>query len=134
MNFWTAIWDVIGFMFWTFVFIAALIAVWTIISDLVRDKSLSGWAKAAWMVPLVLLPLITALVYFIARGDGMAERASKDVAASQQATEEYIRSVVHPSSPVDEISRAKALLDVNAITQEEFELIKQRALAASHAG
>jgi hypothetical protein len=93
---------------------------------------MSGWAKAIWIVALVFLPLLTSLVYFIARGSGMADRASKDAVASQKATDDYIRSVAAPS-PADSIVRAKELLDGGTITQDEFETLKRHALAGSNA-
>lgn len=127
MEFFATVGSTILFMFWVFMLLAALIGVWAVISDLIRDQSLGGWAKAIWIIALVIFPLVTALVYFIARGRGMAERASRDVQTSREATEDYIRSVAS-SGPADEITRAKALLDDGVITAEEFEALKRRAL------
>jgi hypothetical protein len=132
VSIWASIWDLLGTLFWAFVFVSALIAVWAVISDLMRDRAMSGWAKAIWIVALVFLPLLTSLVYFIARGSGMADRASKDAVASQKATDDYIRSVAAPS-PADSIVRAKELIDGGTITQDEFETLKRHALAGSNA-
>ncbi|CAM3597764.1 SHOCT domain-containing protein [Occultella aeris] len=123
------IWNVIVVFFWAFVFIAALVTLITIISDLFRDKSLAGWKKAIWLIFLVFVPLLTALIYLIARGDGMAERNVKQIQQSQQAADDYIRSVA-AASPTDEIAKAKQLLDSGTITAEEFNGIKAKALAA----
>src|SRR5690606_7593501 len=106
MPFWTAIWDTIWWFLTFFVFIAYLFALFTIIADLFRDRNLSGWFKALWLIFLVFVPFLTALVYLIARGRGMSERSARDVRAQRDATEEYIRSVGGDTSPTGEIARA----------------------------
>ena len=65
-----------------FLFAAWLMILFVIIGDLFRDHQLSGWAKAAWVIFLIFVPFLAALVYLIARGDGMRERA---LAQQQQA-------------------------------------------------
>ena len=65
-------WDIVWFLFISFAFIAYLMVLFSIFSDLFRDRDMSGIVKALWIVLLVLLPLITSLVYVIARGPGMA--------------------------------------------------------------
>ncbi|WP_186324428.1 SHOCT domain-containing protein [Microbacterium paludicola] len=128
-SYWTAIWDVIWWFLTIFIFVAYLIALFSIIADLFRDHKLSGWAKALWFVFLIFLPFLTAIVYLIARGGGMAERASKQAVAAQAATEDYIRSVSGSAQgPAAEIAHAKQLLDAGAITSEEFDKLKQAAL------
>ncbi|MBL3700774.1 hypothetical protein D3228_14160 [Leucobacter luti] len=101
-----------------------------VIVDLFRDRKLNGWAKAAWILFLVLVPLLTSLVYLIARGQGMAERVDEDAKESKDATDAYIREVAG-ASPADEIAKAKALLDSGAITAEEFAALKGRVLSAA---
>lgn len=132
MTIWTSIWDLLGTLFGTFVFVSALIAVWVVIIDLMRDRNTSGWVKALWIIALVFLPLLTSLVYFIARGSGMAERASRDAVESKKTADEYIRSVATPSRAA-EIARASELLDAGTITPDEFEVLKQHALADANA-
>lgn len=127
MDFLASLWDIVVVFFWAFVFLAALTGVAAVIVDLVRDRELSGWFKALWILFLVFFPLIAVLVYLIARGDGMAKRAITEQKNATAATEEYIRSVA--SSPVDEIERAQRLVESGAITAEEFAAIKARALA-----
>lgn len=130
MSFWTAIWDAIWWFITAFVFIAYLYALFAIISDLFRDRKLSGVAKAIWLIFLVFLPFLTALVYLIVRGGGMGERAAAQARAAQATTDEYIRSVAgEGSSATAEIERAKALLDSGTINQAEFETLKASALA-----
>ena len=124
---WTNFWDVLWTIFWAFAFIAYLFALFSVVSDLFRDRTLNGWWKALWIVFLVFLPFFTVLVYLIARGSGMAERQTERVQQVQQQTDEYIRTVA-AASPADEIAKAKQLLDSGAITSEEFAQLKARAL------
>ncbi len=100
----------------------------TVLIDLFRDHELSGWWKAVWVFFLVFLPVITVLIYLIARGGGMRDRAIAEQKHMQQASEEYIRSVAG-SSPVDELHKLDALRERGAISQEEFERLKARVLA-----
>lgn len=127
MPFWTAIWDTIWWFLTFFIFIAYLFALFNIIIDLFRDRKLNGWFKAIWLVFLVVVPFITALVYLIARGRGMSERASRDARDAQNAADDYIRSV-GGLSPAAEIAQAKSLLDAGAISAEDFERLKAAAL------
>lgn len=127
MSFWGNFWDVIGWFLWAFVFIAYLMALFSIIGDLFRDRALNGWYKALWILFLIFVPFLTALVYLIARGRGMAERQNRDVKQAQNQAEDYIRTVAG-SSPADEIAKAKALLDAGTITPAEYETLKAQAL------
>jgi ABC-type multidrug transport system fused ATPase/permease subunit len=126
---WTDGWSAIWSFFWIFAFIAYLIALFAVIADLFRDHKLNGWWKALWIVFLVFVPFLTVLVYLIARGAGMQERAGREAKQAQDAAENYIRAVAHQHSPADEIAKAKALVDAGTITQQEFDAIKTRALA-----
>lgn len=125
--FWTQIWDAIWWFLTIFVFVAYLMALFSIITDLFRDRDLSGWAKAVWFLFLIFLPFLTALVYLIARGSGMAERANKEALDAKKATDDYIRSVA--KSPAEDIAQAKELLDSGTISAAEFEQLKAAALA-----
>jgi ABC-type multidrug transport system fused ATPase/permease subunit len=99
----------------------------TVLIDLFRDHELSGWWKAVWVFFLVFLPVITVLIYLIARGGGMRERALAEQRQLQEASEQYIRSVAG-SSPVDELHRLNELRERGAISQEEFDRLKARLL------
>lgn len=127
MSFWDNFWNIIWLFFWSFAFIAYLFALFSIISDLFRDHKLNGWWKALWILFLIFVPFLTALVYLIARGPGMAERSQRDARQAQSAADQYIRQVAG-TSPADEIAKAKALLDSGAITPEEFAHLKSVAL------
>lgn len=127
-GFWGSFADLIWWFLTFFILFAYLMALFSIIGDLFRDHKLSGWWKAVWIFFLIFFPIVTALVYLIARGRGMGER---QVAAAQQyktAQDDYIKSVAG-TSPTDQIAQAKGLLDSGAISQAEFEALKAKALA-----
>jgi predicted PurR-regulated permease PerM len=121
-------WDIIWFIFVSFAFIAYLMFMFNIITDLFRDRSVSGGMKAVWMICLILFPFLTAIVYLIVRGQGMYERQAATVNQARASQEEYIRSVA-AASPADQIAQAKGLLDSGAISQTEFDALKAKALA-----
>lgn len=127
MEFWSDFWSVLAWFFWVYVLLAYLFALFAVISDIFRDRELNGWLKAVWLIFLVFLPIITVLVYVIARGRQMSERSARSAERNRQATDEYIRNVAGASS-ADEIAKAQALLDSGAITQEEFATLKAKAL------
>lgn len=124
----THLWELIWFMIMVFMFMAYLMALFTIIGDLFRDRELHGGAKAIWLIALVLVPFITAVAYLILRGSGMAERQQAQVSQAKAATDDYIRTVA-AASPADEIAKAKALLDAGTISASEYEALKARAIA-----
>jgi len=128
VDFWSDIWSVIWWFFWAFAFVAYLMTLFSVVADLFRDQKLGGWAKAAWILFLLFVPFLTVLVYVIARGGGMASRSASAARQAHASAEEYIRDVAGTSSAA-EIERAKALLDAGTITQDEFEVLKGKALA-----
>ena len=127
MSFLSNLWDFLWMFLTVFVFIAYLMALFSIITDLFRDRALNGWAKAIWFIFLIFLPFLTALVYLIARGRGMGERQAAQVREVKQAQDDYIRQVAGGTAA--EIAEAKRLLDSGAITQAEFDSLKAKALA-----
>ncbi len=127
-GFWGSFWDLIWWFLVAFIFIAYLFALFAIIGDLFRDHKLNGFAKAIWIIFLIFVPFLTALIYLIARGKGMAERGAAQAKELQAAQDQYIKSVAG-SSPSEEIAKAKSLLDAGAINQAEFDHIKSRALS-----
>jgi hypothetical protein len=111
-----------------FAIIAYLIIMFNILIDLFwRDHKTSGWIKAVWMFFLVAVPYITALVYVIARGRGMSERAHGAAVAAKRERDIYIREAAG-HSPAKEIAHAKALLEAGTISQQEFDELKAKAL------
>jgi len=128
MSFSSSFWEYLWLIVSTFFFIAYLVVLFQIIIDLFRDRSLGGFAKAIWVIFLIIFPLITALVYLIARGGGMADRQNQQVNEARQEADAYIKRVAGTNA-ADQIASAKALLDNGTITQAEFEKLKAKALA-----
>jgi len=116
----------------TFVFVAYIVVMFQIVVDLFRDHELSGWLKALWIIGLLFVPILTALLYVIIRGRGMAQRQRAAAERARQETAAYVRDVAGTSS-VDQIAKAKALLDAGTIDTNEFARLKQQALAGAHA-
>ena len=121
-------WDIIWFIIVSFAFIAYLMVLFNIVVDLFRDKTVSGGMKALWMVLLIFFPILTAIVYLIVRGDKMAHRHLESIAAANEANQAYVRSIAGSTSPAEQISQAKALLDSGAIDEAEFAALKAKAL------
>jgi hypothetical protein len=122
-------WDFFWLLVWSFFFVAFLMALFQIVVDLFRDPELSGWWKALWMLFIVFLPVLGALIYLVARGNGMAKRQLRDATEAQKANDAYIQSVAKQSNPAEQIATAKGLLDSGAISQAEFDGLKAKALA-----
>lgn len=120
-------WGVLWTLFSIFVFVAYIMVLFSIVSDLFRDRELNGWFKAIWILFLLAVPFLTALIYLIARGRGMAERQNAAVVASQQAAADWVKQNA-ASGPAGEIAAAKSLLDSGAISQAEFDALKKKAL------
>ena len=121
--------DFFWLLIWSFFFVMYLMILFHIIGDLFRDKELSGWWKALWMIALIIVPFLTAFIYLIARGRGMAERQAGEMRQAQEATDSYIQQVAGRSNPTDQIATAKNLLDQGTINQTEFDRLKASALA-----
>ncbi len=122
----------LGEILWTtlviFFMVMYFMILFSILGDLFRDHETSGWAKAAWVIFLVIAPFLTALIYLIARGNGMAKRSMKAQADAQQQFNDYVQTVASSQAPADQIASAKALLDAGTIDQGEFERLKAKAL------
>jgi ABC-type multidrug transport system fused ATPase/permease subunit len=112
-----------------FFFIVWLWILITILGDLFRDHELSGWAKAGWVLFLVLVPYLAGLVYLISRGAGMRERSLKEQAEVKRHMDSYIRETAGGSSTVDELARLSELKDKGSISDAEFEQAKAKLLA-----
>jgi hypothetical protein len=121
-------------LMWTIaLFFGLMIFLWlliTVFGDLFRRDDISGWAKTAWTVFVIVLPIIGSATYLISQGRGMAARNLATAKHAKQETDEYIRSVAGDRryAAVDEVARAKTLLDNGAISRDEFEEIKRRVL------
>jgi hypothetical protein len=118
---------------WTMIVIFAWV-IWfwlliTVFADVFRRHDIGGGSKALWIIFVIVLPYLGVLVYLIANHDGMADRNIQKMQQQQQATDQYIKSVA--GGAAGEIEKAKGLLDSGAITQAEFDAIKQKALASA---
>jgi ABC-type multidrug transport system fused ATPase/permease subunit len=98
----------------------------TIISDLFRDHETSGFAKAAWILFLILIPFLTALIYLIVRGQGMRDRAVAEQAEVQKQMNQYIREQAAGASPADELHKLSELKDKGVIDAAEYERLKSK--------
>jgi type VI protein secretion system component VasK len=124
MSFWEFFWLIVV----SYVLVAYLVALFHIVGDVLRDGDLPGLAKAAWIIALCLLPFVTAVLYLIIRGRGMAQRSAERAEDRRAAQDEHIREVAHATTPSDQIAQARALFDAGAISQSEYDALKTKAL------
>ena len=125
---WGSTWDFLWHFLIIFAWIAYLLVLFQILTDLLwRDHKTSGLAKAVWVVFLLVLPWFTALVYLVVRGKDMTERAREASAAAKKQADDYIREAAG-RSPAQEIADAKSLLEAGTISQAEFDGLKAKAL------
>jgi hypothetical protein len=111
-----------------FLFVVWIWILFSIITDLFRDHEMSGWGKAIWILFLVFIPFLTGLVYLIARGSGMRDRAIKAQTDAKAHFDEYVREQAH-ASPADELHKLNDLREKGALSQEEFDQAKTKLLA-----
>jgi Short C-terminal domain/Phospholipase_D-nuclease N-terminal len=124
--------DLFWAMLWFFLFFAWIWLLITIFADIFRSDDLSGWAKAFWTIFVVVLPWLGVLIYLIARGGSMQERAMADAAAREKATRQYIQEVSAGgggASAADELEKLGKLQSQGVITAEEFAAQKAKLLA-----
>jgi len=117
-------------------FVLFFIWIWLLISvfiDIFRSHDLSGWAKALWVLFIIVLPYLGILIYLIARGGKMHERAVRSAQQSQEEFKAYVQQAAGTSgSLADELERLASLRDRGVITQEEFDQAKAKAMASSN--
>jgi Short C-terminal domain/Phospholipase_D-nuclease N-terminal len=119
-------WTMIIFFLWVMWF-WLLFTVW---ADIFRRDDLSGWGKAGWLIFTIVLPFLGVFVYLIAESKGMTERNIERARSQQAQFDDYVRTTASTGSgAAAEIEKAKQLLDSGALTQAEFDAIKQKALA-----
>ena len=121
-------------VFWTmiifFLWVAWFIILFRVIIDIFRRHDIGGGGKVLWMIFVILLPVLGVFVYIIAEGRKMGERDMAQAQAQQEQFDTYVKSVAATSGSAAEIEKAKALLDSGAISQAEFDQLKQKALAS----
>jgi len=129
MNDVNSVWDFMLLMLWFFFLVIWIMILFSVIGDLFRDKTTSGFVKFLWCIFLIFLPFITLFVYVIVRGRGMAERNVKAQADAKADFDKYVKETAGSSGAAGQIADAKKLLDSGAITQAEFDQLKAKALA-----
>lgn len=117
---------------WVFLWIVWLVVLFRVVVDVFRDDSLSGGAKAGWMVFVVLLPFLGVFVYLVARGHGMGAREARQASAQKEEVDAYIRRTASGdgsgSGHVDELARLAEMHDQGRLSDREFEQAKEKVL------
>jgi hypothetical protein len=118
-------WSMLVFFLWVLWFWL----LFTVFGDIFRRHDLSGWGKAGWLIFTIILPFLGVFVYLISQNEGMTQRNLDRARAQQARFDDYVRESAGGGGAAAEIDKAKQLLDSGAITQAEFDVIKQKALA-----
>ena len=127
--------DLFWSMLWFFLFFAWIWLLITIFADIFRSDDLSGWGKAFWTIFVVILPWLGVLIYLIARGGSMQERAMAQAVAPEKAQREYIQQVsasgggASSASSADELKKLAELQSQGVISAEEFAAQKAKILS-----
>jgi type VI protein secretion system component VasK len=119
--FWTMLW-----FFLFFVWIWLLIVIFT---DIFRSHDMNGWVKALWIIFVIVLPFLGILVYLLARGGKMHERAAEQAAQQQKAFDQYVKETAGASSSADQLAKLADLKASGAITDDEFQAAKAKILS-----
>jgi hypothetical protein len=98
-----------------------------VVLDVFRSHDLSGFAKAVWILLIVIFPLIGVLVYLVFRGQGMHDRSLQAARAQQEAVQTYIRTTA--ATPADDLSKLDDLRARGVLSDEEFERAKAKVLS-----
>jgi uncharacterized membrane protein len=121
--FWTAM--------WVFLWVVWIVLLFRVIADIFRDDTLSGWAKAAWLVFVIILPFLGVFVYVIARGRSMGGRETQHARAKQNEVDAYIRETAAGARAPSEADQLAKLSEIRAkgdISDEEFRRAKEKIL------
>ena len=111
-----------------FFMIMYFMILFSVVIDLFRNHQMGGFAKALWIIFLIFIPLISLLIYVIVYGKSMAQRQQTAVVEAQQEQDAYIKQVAG-TSPAEQIAQAQQLLNSGAISQDEFDKLKAKALS-----
>jgi type VI protein secretion system component VasK len=121
--------DLFFTMLWFFLFVAWIWVLISVYADIFRSEDLSGWGKAFWVLFALVLPALGVLVYLIARGGQMQERAMKRATEADRAAQSYIREVAAAPSTAEELAKLAQLRDQGVLSAQEFEAQKAKLLA-----
>lgn len=125
-------WDIVLSIFWFMLLVAWIWLLIAIFSDIFRDHDLSGWGKAGWTFFLIVIPWLGALVYLIARGNAMNERARARALHQEQSFRQYVQDVASTQpSAADEVAKLSRLRDEGTITEQEFAQAKANLLGTA---
>ena len=122
-----------GQVFWSILwFTLFFIWIWLLIvvfADIFRSHDLGGWAKAFWVIGIIIFPYLGVFIYLIARGHKMQEHAVQDAKAQDAAARAYIQDAVGSGgSTADELARLADLKDKGVIDDAEFQRLKAKAI------
>lgn len=121
-------------LFWTMLlFFGFVVSIWLLIvvfGDIFRSHDIGGFAKALWALLVIFLPLVGVLIYLIARGGKMQERASQDARQQQQEFDTYVQEVAgSDANPADQLTKLAQLRDEGVITEQELQAQKAKVMA-----
>ena len=119
------LWTMLIFFLWIIWFWILI----TVFIDLFRRKDTSGFSKVLWIIFVILVPFLGVFIYLLVNHDGMADRNIQQAQAQRAQMDQYVRETAGSGGAAAEIEKAKALLDSGAISQQEFDAIKAKALA-----
>ena len=122
--------DVMWTIFVFFIWVAWFMLLFRVFADIFRRQDLSGWGKTGWLIFTIILPFLGVFIYLITQGREMTERSLERAGAQRAEFDDYVRETARSGGSATEIAQAKQLLDSGAITQEEFQTLKAKALAA----
>ncbi len=126
--------DLFWAMLWFFLFFAWIWILVSVVFDVFRSKDLSGWAKALWVLFIVVLPLLGVLIYLIARGDKMQENAATAARQQDAAFRQYVQTAAGSgASPAEELAKLNQLRNDGVISEEEFQRLKAKTLDSASA-
>ena len=120
--------DIFWTMLWFFLFFAWIWLLIIVFGDIFRSHDLSGWGKALWTIFVVLVPWLGVLVYLIARGGKMQDRAAKEAQQQDQAFRSYVQDVAAPTNSADQLAKLADLKASGAISDQEFQTAKAKLL------
>jgi hypothetical protein len=125
------LWEALVSIFWFMLLVAWFWLLISILTDVFRDRSLSGLAKGLWCLFVILLPWLGVLVYLIARGPSMHERAIEHARQNERDFRQYVQDAARPTGVADELAKLADLRERGAITDADYETAKAKLLATT---